>query len=97
MIAGEAEERSAGALVGEAVSGIRTVASFNAEHRFYTDYCARVDEMAAQGRRRAFKVGLAKGIGKGSVFYCIAAIQIYGAWLVSEGVLGMREPSAPQI
>ena len=37
--------RTAGALVGEVVTGIRTVASFNAEQRFYKDYCDSVDAM----------------------------------------------------
>ena len=38
-------EKSAGALVGEVVLAIRTVASFNAEQKLYDDYCKGVDRV----------------------------------------------------
>tara|TARA_B100000795_G_scaffold73014_1_gene51658 strand:+ start:156 stop:557 length:402 start_codon:yes stop_codon:yes gene_type:complete len=38
-----AQNKSAGAIVGEVVLGIRTVASFNAETQFYADYSTQVD------------------------------------------------------
>ena len=38
-----AQNKSAGAIVGEVVLGIRTVASFNAESQFYAEYSTQVD------------------------------------------------------
>jgi len=88
---GAEEERGAGALVGEVITGIRTVASFNAEHRFYEDYCKRVDDMYKMGAAAAWRGGFFKGISKGIIFYCMACLQLYGAWLASEGELALEE------
>ena len=41
-------------MVGEVVRAIRTVASFNAEHAFYLDYCDRVEKQAAKQKKEAW-------------------------------------------
>ena len=48
--------------VGEVVSSIRTVASFNAEPKFFADYSAQVDKAARVGVLRAVKGGFMTGI-----------------------------------
>ena len=46
------QTKSAGSLVGEIVSGIRTVASFNAEHRFFAAFAAHTDAARDKAIRR---------------------------------------------
>ena len=41
-----AAQNSANRIVGDAVFGIRTVASFNLEHQFYEGFCASSGELA---------------------------------------------------
>ena len=54
-------KRSAGSMVGEVVLGIRTVASFNAEVKFYDDYCETMDAMLVKGKKRSFYGGCLAG------------------------------------
>ena len=62
------DAKSAGALVSEVVLGIRTVASFGAEQRFYEDYCKQVDAMLQRGKSSAIKTGLMGGFTMGLMF-----------------------------
>ena len=55
-------------MVGEVVLGIRTVASFNAEIKFYEDYCQTMDAMLAKGKKRAAYGGSIAGLAFGSIF-----------------------------
>ena len=55
---GAANEKTAGALVGELVTSIRTVASFTAEAKFYKDYCVTVINARDEGYKRAISGGL---------------------------------------
>jgi len=80
----------------QVVSGIRTVASFGAEERLYTDYCARVDEMFLAGKMKACKDGFGKGIAKGAIFYIMASMQLYGSWLAAEGYMEFDAPTDHQ-
>jgi len=64
----------AGAMIGEVVTGIRTVASFNAEHRFFREYCARVDAQAALDRRSAVKNAFAAGAAFGMMMFLLAGV-----------------------
>jgi ABC-type multidrug transport system fused ATPase/permease subunit len=46
------QNKSAGAIVGEVVLGIRTVASFCAERQFYADYSTQADQSQPQTQTR---------------------------------------------
>ena len=58
----EGAEKSAGALVGEVVTGIRTVASFNAEQKFYADYEARCRSMQRASEVKAVQLAFFNGL-----------------------------------
>jgi len=78
-------EKHVGGLVGEVVLGIRTVASFNAEHKFYADYCASVDRMRNSAFKKAVATGAAMGVGMGAMMFVFAGMYYYGGYLVSVG------------
>jgi ATP-binding cassette subfamily B (MDR/TAP) protein 1 len=74
-------------MVGEVVYGIRTVASFNAEVKFYNDYCETMDQMLAKGKRRSFYGGAIAGLAFGSIFINFGLEIFYGLYLASIGAL----------
>ena len=80
-------KRSAGSMVGEVVLGIRTVASFNAEIKFYSDYCTQMDEMLNAGKKRALYGGSTSGLAFGTIFLIFGVQLYYGMWLASVGAL----------
>ena len=80
-------KKSAGSMVGEVVLGIRTVASFNAEIKFYQDYCNTMDSMLASGKRRAIWGGIVAGLAFGSIFIIFGLEIFYGMYLASVGAL----------
>ena len=83
----EKQNKSAGSIVGEVVLSIRTVASFNAEQRFYDEYEAQVDAITKKGVPRAFTGGVVNGLAMG-LMYLIFGVQIYyGFWLMDGGHL----------
>jgi len=73
-----------GALIGEVVTGIRTVAAYGAERRFYEAYAAAADAEARRAPMPALLTGLAVGIGKGSPVVFIGAVCYYGSLLVQQ-------------
>jgi len=77
--------KSAGSLVGEAVAGIRTVASFNAEQRFYESFATVVDEMRAKGIKKGLLKGLVHGLGQGVIYPMFGAVLLYGGYLIVNG------------
>mmetsp|Transcript_19773 Transcript_19773/g.54253 ORF Transcript_19773/g.54253 Transcript_19773/m.54253 type:complete len:662 (+) Transcript_19773:33-2018(+) len=75
--------KSAGALIGEVVLGIRTVASFTAEHKFYEDYCRVVTAASMKARRRNLPVAFLTGFAKGAVTMLFGAIFEFGMWRIN--------------
>jgi ATP-binding cassette subfamily B (MDR/TAP) protein 1 len=71
--------KTAGALIGEVVLGIRTVASFTAEHRFYEDYCKVVTAASMRARRRNLPIAFLTGFAKGAITMLFGAIFEFGA------------------
>jgi ATP-binding cassette subfamily B (MDR/TAP) protein 1 len=71
-----------GVLIGEVVVGIRTVAAYGAERRFYETYAAAADAEARRAPLPALLTGLAVGIGKGTPVVFIGAISYYACVLV---------------
>jgi ATP-binding cassette subfamily B (MDR/TAP) protein 1 len=88
-------DRSAGALVGEVVLAIRTVASFNAEHAFYLDYCARVEKQAAKQKKEAWGKGFFNGMAKGFPMWLLAGIGKF-TFFIMEKRLAEEEFSLPE-
>jgi ATP-binding cassette subfamily B (MDR/TAP) protein 1 len=75
--------KTAGALIGEVVLGIRTVASFTAEHKFYEDYCKVVTAASMRARRRNLPVAFLTGFSKGAVTMLFGAIFEFGMWRIN--------------
>ena len=67
--------------------GIRTVASFNAEVRFYEDYAQQVDELAAKSTPRSISGGAIGGGAMGGTFLIFGVQLWYGLWLADNGHL----------
>ncbi|EOD31963.1 putative ABC transporter [Emiliania huxleyi CCMP1516] len=84
-------KKSAGAVIGEVVLGIRTVASFNAEVKFYEDYCKQMDKLLAVGKRKAVQAGVGLFLAFAIVWPMVGAQIFYGLWLASVGALGAAE------
>ena len=78
------ESRSAGAIVGEVVGAIRTVASFNAEVRFLDRYRAEVQRQRAAGIGGAPLASLLMGIGQAGGMIVAGAVIWFGFHLMEE-------------
>ena len=75
-------ERSAGKLLSEVVLSIRTVASFNAEQRFYDDFCVGVDKARAMEAFQ-FKVATVMALTLPVMLYIFAGMNHYLGFLIS--------------
>jgi len=88
---GKDEEKTAGSLVGEVVSAIRTVQSFNAEQHLYRDYCAQVDAARDAAVGRALKGGLFTGFAFGMIYLIMGVELLYGFYLSSVGAFSVAD------
>ena len=88
-------ESSANKVVGEAVMGIRTVASFNLEQRFYTDYCAASAQIAAFGTSDAFVGAFFNGLTMVVFIGLLALTFYYALWLAGRGVIDFTAAIGP--
>ncbi|KAL1519342.1 hypothetical protein AB1Y20_022868 [Prymnesium parvum] len=82
---GQAEERTAGALIGEVVLAIRTVASLNAEQKLYEDYCRGVDAVMQSELKQGMVNGIAVALGNASMMLIMGFMFWYGQYLFSIG------------
>ena len=74
-----AEAKTAGALVGEIVGAIRTVASFSAEQHFLERYRTVVGrQRSREGGRRMLLGSAAMGLGQGAAFAVFGSVLWYG-------------------
>jgi len=89
------EEKAAGALIGEVVLAIRTVASFNAEHRFVRMYNEKVDRRKILDLRAGIATGLTMGIGMSLFMLVMAGLNYYGGYLISVGACDFEEMMTP--
>jgi len=86
---------SASKAIGEAVLGIRTVASFNLEQHFYESYCASSADAARYGKRDAIVGGFFNGLTMG-VLMCLVGVSFYYAvWLADQGIITLVQAIAP--
>ena len=88
-------EKSAGALVGEVVLAIRTVASFNAEQKLYDDYCTGVDRIEKEERKGAFANGFVMALGNMGMMSVMGFMHWYGQYLFSLGETTFKGTQIP--
>ena len=77
-------EKNAGKLLSEVVIGIRTVASFNAEQRFYDEYVRGVDRVVVLDKKSAVLGSLAISATPPLFVMIFAAMYWYMGWLINE-------------
>ena len=88
-------ESSANKIVGEAVLGIRTVASFNLEQRFYDGYTAGSLTVAQHGKQDAIVGGFFNGLSMCVMLSCVGVVFWYAIWLANEGTITFSQAMAP--
>jgi ATP-binding cassette subfamily B (MDR/TAP) protein 1 len=86
---------SAHKIVGDAVMGIRTVASFNLEQRFYDSYSRSTSTVATGQKRDAFFIGFFLGLSMLITMTCMGVVFWYSLWLVNEGLIDFTSVMAP--
>ena len=76
-------QRSAGAIVGEVVGAIRTVAAFNAESRFLDSYRGLVAEQRQRGLGwRLYAGSAAMGVAMSAMMLIFGSVLWYSFWLI---------------
>jgi len=90
-----AAQKSANHIIGEAVMGIRTVASYNLEQRFYGDYCKTSGEIADYMKRDAKVQGFFQMLSNVCMMAIMGGVFYYAVWLANEGVIGFTEAMGP--
>jgi len=86
---------SANKVVGECVMGIRTVASYNLEQRFYEDFAKSTGTVATYAKQDAIKGGLAIGFVQFVMFGSFGVIFYYSIWLANNGLADFRKVNVP--
>ena len=86
---------SANRIVGDAVMGIRTVASFNLEHQFYESFCESSGKVAAYAQQDALMGGFALCFVQLTMFSGMGLVFFYSMWLADQGFVTMSEFFAP--
>ncbi|TMW58858.1 hypothetical protein Poli38472_007003 [Pythium oligandrum] len=80
-------DMAAGAMLSEAVTSIRTVASFSMEKALDTAYVALLDSSKKTDTKIGIVGGIAFGAGQGMTFFNVAFLFYMGGKWVSEGVV----------
>jgi len=86
---------SANRVVGDAVIGIRTVASFNLEQRLYAAFSASTQQVASIQRGDAIKSGFFQGLSQLVLMASFGAVFYYSVWLANRGLTDFGEVNAP--
>ena len=85
---------SANKLVGEAVMGIRTIASFNLEQVFYKEFAKSTATVAYIQKRDSCVAGFFIGL-MAIMMVAFGGIMFYSVWLGNEGVVDFEKALAP--
>jgi ATP-binding cassette subfamily B (MDR/TAP) protein 1 len=85
---GKDDSKTAGAIIGEVVLGVRTVVSFNAQQHFLAAYSQRVLLVAKKARARHMVSAVSVALLEGITPPLIALMVWYGTWLSSVGAMG---------
>jgi len=88
-------KKSANNIVGDAVIGIRTVASFNLEQRFYNSFATGSAKVSSLGKKDALIAGFFKGLSMFTMLSCCGLVFYYAVWLANEGHIDMVAAIAP--
>ncbi|CAK0894350.1 unnamed protein product [Prorocentrum cordatum] len=88
-------QASANNIVGEAVTGIRTVASFNLEHRFYDGYTSNSSTVSSIQKRNACLGGFLLGFSNFVMLVAVGLIFYYSVWLANQGIVTFTKAMAP--
>ena len=88
-------EGSANKIVGDAVMGIRTVASFNLEQRFYDGFAETTSTVSSIQKADAFKGGFFMGFSDFVMFLSMGVVFFYSIYLANEGLVDFEAVMAP--
>ena len=88
-------EMDTGKMLSEVMFSIRTVAAFNAEQRFYDDYCKSVDRIQEMEKKQAFNVAIAMGVSMPAFIFLIAGLYYYMGYLIYVGACDFEEGQVP--
>jgi len=88
-------QASANNIIGEAVTGIRTVASFNLEHRFYDGYTSRAATISSFQKRDACVGGFLMGLTNLVMMAAMGVVFYYSVWLSNRGIVTFTKAMAP--
>jgi len=87
--------QSANRIIGDAVTGIRTVASFNLEQRFYREYCESTNTIASYQKCDGFLAGFFLGFSMLTMMSLIGLCFYYSIWLANQGLTNFTEAFVP--
>ena len=91
---GQATE-TANKIVGDAVFGIRTVASFNLEQQFYEGYAKSSGTVAATQKGDACKSGFFLGLGSLVMMGSMGTVFFLSVHWANQGIVGFTEAMLP--
>jgi len=86
---------SANRIVGDATFGIRTVASFNLEQRFYDGFAASSQEVSLIQQRDAYVSGILQGFTQFVMMSSMGGVFYYSIWLANRGYVDFEAALAP--
>jgi ATP-binding cassette subfamily B (MDR/TAP) protein 1 len=86
---------TANQIVGDCTVGIRTVASFNLEQRFFDGFAKSTSQIAGYQKSDAVKKGFFQGLTYLIMFATIGAIFYLGVYLVNEKLVTFTDFMAP--
>jgi len=90
-------QNSANKIVGDAVMGIRTVASFNLEQRFFEGYCANASTISSVQKQNACLGGFFLGLSSLVMMLCLGGVIFYSSWLANSGVVDFTKAWTPML
>lgn len=90
-----AASTSAAKIVGDAVMGIRTVASYNLEQRFYEDFAASTAQVASVQKSDALKAGFFIGLSDFMMMFSIGLVFYYSMFLANGGIVDFEKVMVP--
>lgn len=86
-------EGSANKIVGDAVMGIRTVASFNLEKRFYESFATSTAQVSSIQKGDALKGGFFMGLSDFVMFSSMGVVFYYSIYLANLGLVDFEKVS----
>ena len=88
-------EASANKIIGDAVMGIRTVAAFNLEQRFYEEFAGTTGRIASLQKGDALKGGFFMGLSDFVMMLAMGVVFWYSVWLANQGLVTFEDVMSP--